>query len=234
MTALPNGARSVMASRIEPPDSLEFFPTPPWATRALTRHCSVRVFMEFSGQVVLEPAAGEGHMAETLREAFGTVLASDIHDYGVGYAVADFLDPSYAIPKVDWVITNPPFSTATAFVRKALDTANVRRGVAVFQRLNWIEGQTRYRDLFKSRPPHFICPFVERVPLAKGRWDPDGDTATAYAWFIWLRGLAYGQSRTVLIPPCRQELHRAADVQRWCPPAPAPLLDLMEEAHGAS
>lgn len=33
-TGLPNGARAIMGSRHEPEDSLDFFPTPPWATRA--------------------------------------------------------------------------------------------------------------------------------------------------------------------------------------------------------
>jgi hypothetical protein len=35
MSAIPQGAQSVMAGRREPPDALDFFPTPPWATRAL-------------------------------------------------------------------------------------------------------------------------------------------------------------------------------------------------------
>ena len=30
-----NRSSAVMAQRKEPPDSLDFFPTPPWATRAL-------------------------------------------------------------------------------------------------------------------------------------------------------------------------------------------------------
>ncbi|WP_341990340.1 hypothetical protein [Azorhizobium sp. AG788] len=227
MTLLPNGARALMSSRIEPPDSLEFFPTPPWATRALPRHvlCKVMPGLSFAGQNVLEPACGEGHMVETLRETFQHVFGSDIHDYGAGYAVADFLDPSFVVPKVNWGISNPPFSTATAFVEKLLDCANVRTGVAIFQRLTWIEGQTRYRDLFRDRPPHLFCPFVERVALAKGRWEPSGDTATAYAWFVWLKSLPYGESRTLLIPPCKDQLHRADDVRRWCPPAPMPLFE---------
>lgn len=32
---IPRGSSAVMARRIEPPDSLDWFPTPPWATRAL-------------------------------------------------------------------------------------------------------------------------------------------------------------------------------------------------------
>src|SRR5690606_27106177 len=30
-----NGARAIAARRLEPADSLDYFPTPPWATRAL-------------------------------------------------------------------------------------------------------------------------------------------------------------------------------------------------------
>lgn len=37
---------------------------------------------------------------------------SDIHGYGAGYAVADFLDPFFVVPKVNWGISNSPFSTA--------------------------------------------------------------------------------------------------------------------------
>jgi hypothetical protein len=33
-----NGARAIMAARQEPADSLDFFPTPPFATRALVEH----------------------------------------------------------------------------------------------------------------------------------------------------------------------------------------------------
>jgi hypothetical protein len=29
------------------------------------------------------------------------------------------------------------------------------------------------------------APFAERVPMLKGRWDPDASSATAYAWFVW-------------------------------------------------
>jgi hypothetical protein len=38
MTYLPSGSTSVMARRVEPPDSLDFFPAPPWATRALCEY----------------------------------------------------------------------------------------------------------------------------------------------------------------------------------------------------
>ena len=52
---MPRGGVAVMNSRVEPADSRELFPTPPWATRALVefirRHCAV------DQSTVWEPAA---------------------------------------------------------------------------------------------------------------------------------------------------------------------------------
>ena len=38
MAPSAKGLTAVMARRREPPDALDYFPTPPWATRALFRH----------------------------------------------------------------------------------------------------------------------------------------------------------------------------------------------------
>jgi hypothetical protein len=42
-----------------------------------------------------------------------------------------------------------------------------------------LEGGERYERLFAPMPPTVIAPFAERVPMTKGRWDPE--TATSYA-----------------------------------------------------
>jgi hypothetical protein len=96
-------------------------------------------------------------------------------------------------------------------------------------RTQWIEGISRYRNLFRDRPPSLYAPFVERVPMVKGRWDPDANTATSYAWFVWAKAVA-GPSRVFWIPPgCRQNLTSPADRQKFAAwsltPADAPLLD---------
>ena len=68
-----NTSSAVMAQRVEPPDSLDYFPTPPWATRALIEHVIVPDLCP-AGDVytasVWEPACGEGHMARPLAEYF--------------------------------------------------------------------------------------------------------------------------------------------------------------------
>ena len=63
--------------------------------------------------------------------------------------------------------------------------------VAMFVRSQWaVEGGERYETIFRPHPPTLCAFFSERVNLAKGRWDPDGSTATAYAWLVWINGRA--------------------------------------------
>jgi hypothetical protein len=225
MPPTAKGFTSVMARRREPPDALDFFPTPLWASRALFRYV-----LPAAGVLTInrawECACGEGHMAAVIKEfACDSVIASDIFDYGYGTAPHDFLhDDPLAQP--DWIITNPPFSIACEFTLRALDLA--REGVAMLVRTQWIEGAGRYEKLFRDRPPTLYAPFVDRVPMAKGRWDPNASTATSYAWFVWRTSLITERARVFWIPPgCRTTLTLADDRQRFAAwtlsPSDAPL-----------
>lgn len=235
---LPNGSGAVMAQRIEPPDSLDYFPTPPWATRALFKHvfgfgplggpgATTQVGL---GPTVWEPACGWGHMSGVLEEYFETVIASDVFDYSGGdpgrraegwLDTIDFLDAesSLRLPPVDWIITNPPFKTALDFAERSLAIA--KRGFALFVRTQWIEGGERYERLFRDNPPRYFSPFCERVPLIKGRWDPGAASATSYAWFVWFTGGRHqppsgDHARVVFIPPgCRRSLSKPTDIPRF-------------------
>src|SRR5208282_5113017 len=92
---------AVTAQRIEPNDSRDDFPTPPWATRALIEHIIGKSGL--SSLSCLEPACGAGHMAKVLKEYFGEVRCADAFPYG--YApVRDFLTFPYETNAVDWVI----------------------------------------------------------------------------------------------------------------------------------
>ena len=66
-----------MAQRIEPADSRDDFPTPPWATRALLEH-GIGDKAMLARMSCLEPACGAGHMSKVLAECFGEVVSSDI------------------------------------------------------------------------------------------------------------------------------------------------------------
>lgn len=224
--ALPNGARAIMSSRKEPDDSLDFFPTPPWATRALIEEILIPYFdtydngsegsgREFERLRIWEPACGEGHMAEVLREYCPDVLATDIFDYGYGDKLIDYLSglEADAIEQRDFIITNPPFGDkGEAFVLESLRRARV--GVAMFVRLQWLETVGRYERIFKDNPPTRIVFYAERVNLCKGRWDPDGGTATAYIWLIWIKGEEPRAPRWIP-PTCRKSWTMSDDAERF-------------------
>jgi hypothetical protein len=59
-----------------------------------------------------------------------------------------------------------------------------------------------------------IAFFSERVPLCKGEWKPEGDTATAYVWLVWLKGME-PQAPFWIPPDCRTDLEHPADVTRF-------------------
>lgn len=224
---------AVMAERAEPADSFDDFPTQPWATRALIEECiGADGLQELT---CWEPSCNRGYMARPLAEYFRRVLRTDIVDYSgapedrwPGYGgqecVLDFLWP--APPSVvehqgvDWIVTNPPFRLAEQFAARAF-AIGPRRGVALLLALRWLEGVGRWRQFFREPSSLVVHPFVERVPMLRGRVDPEGGTKTAYAWFVWrqpfeaqMGALADGIPLRH-IPPCRKRLERETDYLVW-------------------
>ena len=171
-------------------------------------------------------------MAFGLADYFDKVWASDIFDYGFGDQTHDFLGDEPAVPFVaDWIITNPPFSSGEAFVRKALKHA--RRGVAMLLRSVFLESGGRYA-LFNDPALGFAlhAQFAERVPMVKGRWDPGAASATAYSWFVWVKSCRDGvrvfrpagfHLGCIIPPGTKARLSRREDLTRFCGGESGPL-----------
>lgn len=234
-----NRSSAVMNQRKEAHDSLDDFPTPPWATRALVEHVLYPYFLDaglVSNMRALDPACNRGFMARPLKEYFGDVRASDIIDYG--YAgqglTADYLNfdgRDKFFNAIDWIITNPPFRLAEKFIMSAWGTNC--RGYAMLMRTSFMEGAGRHDRLFSRMPPNMVAQFSERVVMHQGKIvDPNvptpvwskklnkwvmrkPTTATSYAWFVWFSGMwtRLGETRLVWIPPCRKQLERPGDYQ---------------------
>jgi hypothetical protein len=203
-----NTSHAVMAQRHEPVDSLDDFPTPPWATRALCQH----ILMMSPNQKMWdcwEPACNRGHMSKVLKEYFEEVHSTDIHHYGYG-GVYDFLQCA-PYSNFAWIITNPPFRLGAEFIEQA--HRHARRGVAMLVRTSFLEGGDRYKRLYKSRPPSTVAQFVERVPMIKGRLDKKASTATSYCWLIWDKLSQSKHTDLVWIPPCRKMLEKDTDYE---------------------
>jgi hypothetical protein len=171
-TVVPRGAGAVMASRIEPPDALDDFPTPSWGARALVEHV-IRERMLPRGRV-WEPACNRGYLVRGLRDGFERVYATDIYDYGSEWSgqerVVDFLwhgseSPHLEKNRVEWIISNPPFRLGEEFIERARSLAMV--GCAMLVRTQFLEGG-RYDRLFSKNPPSIIAQFAERIILTKG------------------------------------------------------------------
>jgi len=206
-----NRSSAVMQQRSEPHKSLDDFPTPPWATRALCE------WLRDQGEILencncREPAANRGHMVAPLSEYFRNVLPSDVHDYGFGFPVADYLfGPTPT--QVDWTITNPPFRLAEQFIARMAESSAC--GFAVIVRSAFLESLGRWAQLFSVNPPTHILQFAERVVMHKGRLAPEGSTATAYCWLVWISGLPDREVATEFewIAPCRKRLERPSDYE---------------------
>ena len=74
-----NKTHAVMSQRHEDKESKDYFPTPPWATRALFEKVLKKYWRipdKFTGRYghinCLEPACGAGQMTKVLKEYFDT------------------------------------------------------------------------------------------------------------------------------------------------------------------
>jgi hypothetical protein len=153
MKVSQNRSHAVMAQRAESKESLDDFPTPPWATRALIEHVLEKP-QGFKSQSCLEPACGEGHMAKVLAEYFGDVKTSDVYPYGYG-EIKDFTTHPFEVNFCDWVITNPPFRLGEDFIHRALAVARVGRCDAHANSIHRECGPIRAN--FQRNTSHQIC-----------------------------------------------------------------------------
>ena len=138
---LPKGLSFV--NRSADKEGLDFYPTPPWATRALFESG----FELNRNEIVWEPSMGLGHMVRTIGEYHpaNKIIGTDINE-AVCNPPVDFLsaDNTY---NADWIITNPPFNIINDYVLHALEITN--RGVGMFVRYPFLETTKRYNSIFK-------------------------------------------------------------------------------------
>jgi hypothetical protein len=139
---------------------------------------------EVFAQNILEPACGEGHMSERLKHFKYNVTSNDIVDRNYG-GIFNFFEME------EWkgdIITNPPYKVAKEFVEHALQIIPQGNKVAMFLKLQFLEGKAR-KNLFKTHPPHTIYVSSSRLICAKnGDFKSTDSSAVAYAWYIWVKG----------------------------------------------
>ena len=160
----------------------DYYATPPKAIEELLKR-------ERFNHYIWECAVGGGHIAEVLKQNGYDVKCSDIIDRGyTDTEVADFLHTER--DKNDFardIITNPPYSMATEFVKHALDISMDSTKVAMFLKIQFLETKKRY-ELFEEYPPKKIYVFVNRVNCGKNGVFGKESSAVCYCWFVWEKG----------------------------------------------
>lgn len=135
---------------------------------------------------IWECACGEGHLSKSMEKCGKLVFSTDLIDRNFGHGIFNFLEEI-----LEWhgdIITNPPYKFAQEFVEKSIKILQPKRKVAMFLKLQFLEGQKR-RKLFDINPPKIIYVFSKRQSCAmNGNFDKYPSSAVAYAWFVWEKG----------------------------------------------
>lgn len=159
----------------------DFYATEPHAIELLLAE-------EHFAPVIWECACGEGHLSKVLEEHGFEVISTDLIYRGFGDPEPlDFLKETLDDFEGD-IITNPPYKYALEFVEQALNSVQLGRKVAMFLKLQFLEGKSR-KKFFAENPPKVIYVSSSRLNCAKnGEFEKYPSSAVAYAWFVWEKG----------------------------------------------
>lgn len=138
---------------------------------------------------IWECACGMGHLSEVLKAHGYNVISTDLVYRGYGDPEPlNFLSETLEDFEGD-IITNPPYKYALEFVERAIDSVAPGRKVAMFLKLQFLEGKRR-KQFFLNNPPKTVYVSSSRLYCAKnGEFERYKDTkAIAYAWFVWVKG----------------------------------------------
>ena len=137
---------------------------------------------------IWECACGEGHLAKVFEAHGHEVISTDLVYRGYGDPEPlDFLNETLEGFEGD-IITNPPYKYALDFVQKALESVKSGRKVAMFLKLQFLEGKSR-KKFFESTPPRRVYVSSSRLLCAmNGEFEKYPSSAVAYAWFVWEKG----------------------------------------------
>lgn len=171
----------------------DFYETNEFAVKALLRDVEI-------GGTVLEPCNGAGAITRVLiREAGLSVDTNDVDTAREADTHMDATRPEawqFFADSYDWIVTNPPFSSAFEIVSQAYAAARV--GVAALLRLSWLEPvrseDNRARcEWLVSHPPTDLLVLPRYSFTGNGKTD-----SVTCAWFVWSKQ-SVGQ-RIIIVP----------------------------------
>lgn len=167
------------------------YQTPSWVAKALCEH------FDIDRRVIWEPAAGDGYLAQGLRDCGAMdVVMSDI-DPPPGSGACeqgDFLSWHTTPPTVYAVVTNPPFgfqgSLAIQFARECCNLIEdgFMSAAALLLPVDFDSGRTRL-DIFRDNP-YFSAKIVLNHRISWVGMEPapgEPGPSTNHCWMVWER-----------------------------------------------
>ncbi|OUL23825.1 hypothetical protein BV378_20645 [Nostoc sp. RF31YmG] len=137
---------------------------------------------------LLEPCNGSGAISNRLKEDGLSVITTDIADNPQDDATTHQYWQRQK--PYDWVVTNPPFDSASKILPKAYEYASV--GVAFLLRLSYLEPCKDRGQWLAEHPPKLIV-----LPRISFTGDGKVDSCTC-AWMIWKKG--YSSEDLIIVP----------------------------------
>lgn len=144
-------------------------------------------------ECILDPGAGTGVWGKAARKLYPEAMITGVDirpetmrpsSYNF-WVHGDFLLMDKQ-PAFDLVIGNPPYNRAEQFIRHSMAMLEPLGHLILLLRLNFLEGQSRSKGLYRHFPPKKVVVRSSRVSFTG-----DGQAnATAYAYFIWQQGWA--------------------------------------------
>lgn len=176
--------------------------TPAWATDL------VLDALPLPGGSWMDPCAGDGAIIKAVNDRRDDVTWTAVEIRPncenklrslspAGLLIADFLALTNP-PRVDVVITNPPYKLARDFIERCCEIAPV---VCMLLRLNFLASEDRQPWLSAFVPDVFVLP--NRPDFTGG-----GGDATEYAWLVWERGAKRSQGMISILPALTRDQRR--------------------------
>jgi hypothetical protein len=179
-------ARDHIARHSNYDDTKDFIPTPPYATRVLFEVVAPIMKQQAPDMTIWDPACGAGHMCRVFEEYGARSLGSDIMNHGYPKMVMqDFTQKSQneVYSHADAIVTNPPYAYLNDFIVEGLDRAT--KHFALLTRIQAVEGQNRFKNVFSRVPPMKVAVFSDRIPFKTGVVVRKASKMFTHVWLYW-------------------------------------------------
>ncbi len=168
-------------------DTMDFIPTTPYATRVLFESVAPGLKKEAQeGCTIWDPACGAGHMCRVFREYGAVPIGSDIVDHGYqGLITQDFSKPSPSdvVQGANAIVTNPPYALLNEFMLEGLHKS--RSHFALLVRIQALESQSRYNNVYSKVPPTKVAIFSDRIPFKSKVVVRKAPKMFTHIWIYW-------------------------------------------------